>query len=101
MARETTGGRIGKTVYLPPELWDKLSDQANGRIPIPGVARWNIRSGSVSAVIESLLTSDAWAKVQRLEAENADLRQKNQRAEQLKEEARRLVGALSRFVDAQ
>lgn len=56
MARETSGGRIGRTVYLPSDVWEQLLEIAEGDNTHPAVVRHETRHGSVSFVIEQIVT---------------------------------------------
>lgn len=87
MARETSGGRIGRTVYLPPELWARLERLAAGSEQHPAFRGWEIRSGSTSSVIERILSWDAPAEIQRLRQQVADLQAKVEVVRQLQGQA--------------
>lgn len=96
MARETSGGRIGRTVYLPQELWDKLEALAQ-QGQHPAFKRWEIRSGSVSSVIEKILSWNAPAQIQATEERAKEAERRLQVARQ----AKRLAGTIAQNVRAQ
>jgi hypothetical protein len=97
MARETSGGRIGRTVYLPQHVWDRLEAMAEGQIEHPAFRRWEIRNGSVSSVIERIVCWDGPAKIRQAEARAAEAEQRLQVARQ----ARQLAGTVARTVQDQ
>jgi len=66
VAKETSGGRIGRTVYLPQEVWDQLESLAQGQKQHPAFNPYEIRSGSVSAVIEKIVLWDGPAQINSL-----------------------------------
>lgn len=76
MARESSGGRVGRTIYLPPEVWAQLEAIANGAQRHPAKAPGRGRYGSVSSLIEQIVTWDAPEQIARLERELLDARAK-------------------------
>jgi uncharacterized membrane protein len=94
MARETSGGRIGRTVYLPQEVWDRLETLANKVVDHPAYRPWEIRQGSVSSVIEAILQWDAPAAIRQANEKAAKAERKLEGARAVKAAAARLIDKL-------
>jgi hypothetical protein len=86
MAAETSGGRIGRTVYLEAKTWSYLESLAAGH-KHPAVKSHQTRRGSVSAVIEALVTWDAAARIQEMEKKQAEQERRLDTAKTLKRRA--------------
>lgn len=98
MARETSGGRIGRTVYLPPEVWAHLEELARGESH-PAFRSWEIRSGSVSSVIEKIVQWDAAKQLRDLQARLDQAEAKLAVARDLKTKANSAVANLRQEAD--
>lgn len=87
MARESAGGRIGRTVYLPQEVWDELEAYADWKKRHPAIVPGRGRAGSVSSVIEQIVTWDAPAQIIRLEQQLKEAREKIEAVRRLQSSA--------------
>ncbi|BDG60265.1 hypothetical protein [Caldinitratiruptor microaerophilus] len=100
MARETSGGRIGRTVYMEPETWARLEAMARGEIPHPAFSLYEIRRGSVSSVLEHIARWDAEAVVSQLRERIAELESRLRRVPEAQVHAERLLQALAGTAEA-
>jgi len=94
MARETSGGRIGRTVYLPSDVWANLEELATGREKHPAFQRHQVRHGSVSGVIEHIVKWDAPKQLQTMQDRLSQAERKLLTARAAKQQAGQVAHSL-------